>query len=84
MDCLAGSTAAGQLSNSQLGWVADKREAFQALMGSSAGIIRRQADMKAGLDAMAPLASEIQARCLGQHPAWPGLAWPALRSVLPC
>ena len=56
----AGSTAAGQLSAASHAWVADRRKTFQGLMGSSAGIIRRQADMKQAVTAAAALSAEIE------------------------
>ena len=56
----AGSTAAGRLSEASQAWVADRRKTFQGLMGSSAGIVRRQADMQRAIRAAADLSHEVQ------------------------
>ena len=40
--------------------MADRRKTFQGLMGSSAGIVRRQADMQRAKQAAAELAHEVQ------------------------
>ena len=58
----AGSAAAGTMAPSQLDWVQSKRKAVQALMGASAGIIRRQADMHSALDAIAHISADVQVR----------------------
>ena len=58
----AGSSAAGRLSEASQAWVADRRKTFQGLMGSSAGIVRRQADMQRAIRAAADLSQEVQVR----------------------
>ena len=60
----AGAAAPRPLPPSAAAWVADKRRELTGLMWGAAGIVRRQADMKGALQAIAQLG--VEAKALGQ------------------
>lgn len=59
----SGTAAPRPLPASAAAWVADKRRELTGLMWSAAGIVRRQADMKAALQSISQLHVEVKALC---------------------
>ena len=65
----AGLRAPEVLSESAKTWVDSKRRDLTELMWSSAGIVRRRADMKAALQQLATLHHDVQVSTCCQHTA---------------